>query len=214
MEKFSKVTGIVAPMPWDNVNTDMISPKHVMKAVKKTGLAWGFFQEYRVGPDGEVKPDFVLNKAPWDKASIIVSLENWGCGSSREHAPWAMRDYGVRSVIALSFADIHYNNCFKNGILPVRLPAEELTRVMQAAEAGQEVTVDLTTCQVTLADGTVFGFEVDAVRRDALLNGQDEIDQTKTQMAEIEAFEASHRRDVPWLFDRRPQAVAKGEPVT
>ncbi|WP_368186187.1 3-isopropylmalate dehydratase small subunit [Aestuariibius sp. HNIBRBA575] len=213
MEKFSKVTGIAAPMPWDNVNTDMISPKHVMKAVKKTGLAWGFFQEYRFGRDGAVKPDFVLNKAPWDKASIIVSLENWGCGSSREHAPWAMRDYGIRSVIALSFADIHYNNCFKNGILPVRLPVEELNRVMQAAEAGEAVTVDLTTCQVTLADGTAFGFEVDAVRRDALLNGQDEIDQTKTQMTEIEGFEARHRRDVPWLFDRHPKVVAKVEPV-
>lgn len=202
MEKFTKVTGIAAPIPWDNVNTDMISPKHVMKAVKKTGLAWGFFQEYRFDPEGNRTEDFVLNKAPWDKASIIVSLENWGCGSSREHAPWAMRDFGIRSVIAISFADIHYNNCFKNGILPVRLTAEQVAQVMLAAEAGEAVTVDLITCRITLPDGRQFAFHVDAIRRDALLNGMNEIDQTKMQMRDIEDFEARYRNDVPWLFER------------
>jgi len=203
MEKFTKVTGIAMPLPWNNVNTDMICPKNVMKVVKKTGLSWGFFQEYRFTPDGQKDLNFVLNKEPWDKASIIVSLENWGCGSSREHAPWAMRDFGIRSVIAVSFADIHYNNCFKNGILPVRLTLDEVDPVMRAAENGEDISVDLTTCRVELADGTHFSFAVDDFRRTALLNGMDEIAQTKTQFDEIRAFEACYRQAVPWLFDRK-----------
>ena len=203
MKQFTHITGIAAPMPWNNVNTDMISPKHVMKAVKKTGLAWGFFQEFRFDENGEYNPDFVLNKAPWDKASIIVALHNWGCGSSREHALWAMRDFGIRSVIAISFADIHYNNCFKNGILPVQLENKQLIEVMRSAEAGEEVTVDLKSCQVSIAEGMNFEFEIDSVRRDTLLNGLDEITQTKQQISEIQEFEARYCLDVPWLFNRK-----------
>lgn len=203
MEKFTSVTGIAAPIKQNNVNTDMISPKNVLKSVKKTGLSWGFFQEFRFRPDGSKDSNFVLNQSPWDKASIIVSLENWGCGSSREHAPWAMRDFGIRSVIAISFADIHYNNCFKNGILPVRLKVHEIDQVMKAAENGEALTVDLEQCKVALLDGNTFDFEVDHVRRKALLSGMDEIDQTKMLAANIEFFEENYRNKVPWLFNRK-----------
>ena len=133
---------------------------------------------------------------------MIVSLENWGCGSSREHAAWAMQDYGIRSIIAISFADIHYNNCCKNGILPVRLAPYEVAQVMRVAEAGEEITVDLITCCVEIANGTKFFFEIDDFRRNSLLNGMDEIDQTNTQLDKIIEFERQYRNKVPWLFNR------------
>lgn len=201
MEQFTRITGIIAPMPWNNVNTDMISPKHVMKAVSKKGLSWGFFQEYRFKLNGEKDQDFILNKSPWDNASMIVSLENWGCGSSREHAVWTMRDYGIRSIIAISFAEIHYNNCFKNGILPVCLAPHEVAQIIKLAEAGEEITVDLVSNYVELKNGTRFLFEVDEVRRKALLNGMDEIDQTNMQLNKITEFEKEYSNKVPWLFN-------------
>lgn len=200
MEQFTKVTGIAAPMPWNNVNTDMISPKHVMKAVSKSGLSWGLFQEYRFNSNGEKNPDFILNKKPWDTASIIVSLENWGCGSSREHAVWAMKDYGIRSVIAISFADIHYNNCFKNGILPVCLAQDEVLQVLEVAKAMEPVTIDLLSCTVEIGLDTKFSFKVDEFRRDALLSGMDEIDQTRTQLNKIIEFEQQYKHKAPWII--------------
>ncbi|MEX6505265.1 3-isopropylmalate dehydratase small subunit [Jiella sp. M17.18] len=204
MEKFTSVSGYAAPIPINNVNTDMITPKNVLKAVTKKGLVPFFFQEYRFNPDGSENPDFVLNKEPWRNAKIIVSLENWGCGSSREHSPWAMKDFGIRSVIAISFADIHYSNCFKNGILPVALKPDEVDRVMKSAEAGEIVTVDLEALAVTLEDGTRFAFEVEDFRRDALLSGLDEVGQTLEHEDQIAAFEAKQRQVTPWLYDRRP----------
>ncbi len=202
MEKFTKVSGFAAPIPLNNVNTDMISPKNVMKSVTKKGLGWGLFQEYRNLPNGDKNPDFVLNKKPWSSAKIIVSLNNWGCGSSREHAPWAMHGFGIRSVIAISFADIHYNNCFKNGILPVQLLPDEIKHVMNSAEAGEEMTVDLQKNVVSLADGTTFHFNVSSFYRDSLLSGADEIDYTLAQITSIERFEKKQRKLTPWLFDR------------
>jgi 3-isopropylmalate/(R)-2-methylmalate dehydratase small subunit len=202
MEKFLSISGYAASIPMSNVNTDMITPKNVMKSVTKKGLAWGLFQNFRFNPDGSKKQDFVLNKAPWNQAKIIVSMENWGCGSSREHAPWAMYDFGIRSVIAISFADIHYNNCFKNGILPVRLAHDQILQVQASAEAGEIITVNLETQQVKLLDGTCFQFEIDAAGRLALLAGYDEIDQTMLHAADIDAFEIRHKALVPWLFNR------------
>lgn len=202
MEKFIRVTGIAAPIPINNVDTDMITPKQVLKAVTRKGLAWSLFQEHRFRPDGSENPDFVLNKEPWRNAKIIVSLENWGCGSSREHSPWAMYDFGIRAVIAISFADIHYNNCFKNGILPAALKPDEIDVVMKSAKAGEEVTVDLERQIVGLADGTEFTFEIEDFRRDALLRGLDEIGQTLDQASAISAFEEKQRKVTPWLYDR------------
>ena len=204
MEKFTQITGIAAPMPIDNVNTDMITPKNVLKAVTKKGLVPFFFAEYRFRADGSENPDYILNRAPWRSAQIIVSLENWGCGSSREHAVWAMHDFGIRAVIAISYAEIHYNNCFKNGILPLTLKPDEIDRVMKSAEAGETVTVDLEAQVVALRDGTRFAFQIDEVRRSALLSGQDEIDQTLAHADAITAFENRQRAITPWLYDRRP----------
>ncbi|MCW2240502.1 3-isopropylmalate dehydratase small subunit [Azospirillum canadense] len=204
MEKFVQITGYAAPMPMNNINTDMITPKQVMKAVSRKGLSWGLFCEYRFDDQGNENPDFVLNKEPWRRASIVVALENWGCGSSREHAPWAMLDFGIRSVIAISFADIHYNNCFKNGILPVALKPDEVARVMKDAEAGKPVTVDLPSQTVRLEDGAAFPFHVDPFRKDCLLNGFDDIALTMLESDKIDAYESAYRKKVPWLFDRRP----------
>jgi 3-isopropylmalate/(R)-2-methylmalate dehydratase small subunit len=200
MSEFTKITGVVAPILWNNVDTDMISPKQVLKTVSKAGLAWGFFQEYRFKLNGDLNPEFILNQKPWDKASIIVSLENWGCGSSREHAVWAMRDYGIRCVIAASFAEIHYTNCFKNGILPISLNNIELEQVIKIAQDGLEITVDLIRCCIDLPNGEQINFVVDESRRTSLLHGMDEIDETNTQVKKIIEFESKYKKQVPWLF--------------
>lgn len=199
MEKFTKITGFAVPIPQDNVNTDMISPAHVMKAVSKKGLAHGFFEELRFFSNGE-KTDFILNKAPWDSSSIIISLKNWGCGSSREHAPWAMYDFGIRSVIAISFADIHYNNCMKNGILPVKLSPKEIKVVMKSAELGEKITVDLQKQQVVLMNNTKFAFEVDKFYRDRLLLGESDISYTLRYLDAIGEFESAQKKSTPWLY--------------
>lgn len=204
MEKFTSIKGYAAPMPIPNINTDMITPKYMLKWVTKTGLSWGLFREYRIRDDGSENPDFILNQEPWRKAKLIVALENFGCGSSREHAPWALYDFGIRSVIATSFADIFYNNCFKNGLLPVILKPEEIGQVMEEAKAGRQVTVDLLAQKVTLEDGRKFGFEVTEFRKYCLLNGLDDIGLTLEQAPKIEQFEQAQRARQPWLYDRTP----------
>ncbi|MES3002433.1 MAG: 3-isopropylmalate dehydratase small subunit [Pseudomonadota bacterium] len=202
MEKFATVKGYAAPMPIPNINTDMITPKYMLKWVTKKGLSWGLFREYRIREDGSENPDFILNREPWRRAKLIVALENFGCGSSREHAPWALHDFGIRSVIAVSFADIFYNNCFKNGILPVTLSPAQVEQVMGEAQAGREVTVDLEAQEVRLESGEVFGFEVNEFRKRCLLQGLDDIALTLEHAPAIEGFESAQRARLPWLYER------------
>ncbi|WP_045737617.1 3-isopropylmalate dehydratase small subunit [Xanthomonas sp. MUS 060] len=204
MEKFTTIKAYAAPMPIPNINTDMITPKYMLKWVTKTGLSWGLFREYRIRDDGSENPDFILNQEPWRKAKLIVALENFGCGSSREHAPWALYDFGIRCVIATSFADIFYNNCFKNGLLPVILEPDEVEQVMEEAKAGRQVAVDLPMQNVVLEDGRQFGFEVTEFRKYCLLNGLDDIGLTLGQAPKIEKFEQAQRARQPWLYDRAP----------
>ncbi|MES2937159.1 MAG: 3-isopropylmalate dehydratase small subunit [Pseudomonadota bacterium] len=206
MEKFTTIKGYAAPMPIPNINTDMITPKYMLKWVTKTGLSWGLFREYRIRDDGSENPDFILNQEPWRKAKLIVALENFGCGSSREHAPWALYDFGIRSIIATSYADIFFNNCFKNGLLPVVLKPEEVDQVMEEAKAGREVAVDLPQQKVTLEDGRQFGFDVTEFRKHCLLNGLDDIGLTMQQAPKIDQFEQRQRAAQPWLYERTPIA--------
>ncbi len=177
MEKFTKLSGIAAPLPMINVDTDMIIPKQFLKTIKRTGLGKHLFDEMRYEPDGTEKPDFVLNKPAYRKAQILVAGANFGCGSSREHAPWALLDFGIRCVIAPSFADIFYNNCFKNGILPIPLPQEEIDKLMDDAERGANaiVAVDLEKQEITGPDGGRIHFDMDPFRKHCLLNGLDDI---------------------------------------
>ena len=202
MEPFVKLTGIAAPLRMINVDTDMIIPKQHLKTIRRTGLGRFLFDELRFTPDGAERPDFVLNRAPYRGAQILIAGENFGCGSSREHAPWALLDYGIRCVIAPSFADIFYNNCFKNGILPVRLPKAVVESLMDQAEQGANarVTVDLEACEVRAPDGTAHSFEIDAFRRHCLLEGLDDIALTLQKSAEIANFEAGQTRVQPWLY--------------
>ena len=204
MDKFITLTGYAAPLPLENVNTDMITPKYMLKWVTKTGLSWGLFREHRYHPDGTENAGFVLNQPPWREAKMMVSWENFGCGSSREHAPWALLDFGIRSIIAVSFADIFYNNCFKNGMLPVALPRIQVERVMRDAQAGKQVTVDLPAQQVRLEDGTSFAFELNSFLKHRLLYGLDDIGLTLEHAHRIDAFEAAQRQRLPWLYDRKP----------
>src|ERR1700741_1967469 len=167
MQKFDQLTGVAAPLPMMNVDTDMIIPKQFLKTIKRTGLSKNLFDEMRYTPDGKERPDFVLNRPAYRKASILVAGANFGCGSSREHAPWALLDFGIRCVIAPSFADIFYNNCFKNGILPVALPKDAVEKLMQAAEAQQKITVDLGRQTVTAGNHS-FAFDIDPFRKRCL----------------------------------------------
>ncbi len=201
MQKFDKLTGVAAPMPLVNIDTDMIIPKQFLKTIKRSGLGVNLFDEMRYNDDGSEKPDFVLNKPAYRDAEIIVAGENFGCGSSREHAPWALLDFGIRCVISTSFADIFYNNCFKNGILPIVLPAEQIAVLMEDAEKGQNarLDIDLESQQVTAADGEVFHFEIDAFKKHCLLNGLDDIGLTMEKVASIDAFEANAAIARPWV---------------
>jgi 3-isopropylmalate/(R)-2-methylmalate dehydratase small subunit len=201
MTPFTTLTGIAAPMPLVNIDTDMIIPKQFLKTIQRTGLGKNLFDELRYHPDGTENPDFVLNRPPYRNAQILVTGDNFGCGSSREHAPWALLDFGIRCVISTSFADIFYNNCFKNGILPVVLPAEAVANLMQQVQMGANprVTVDLPAQTVTAPDGTVWHFEVDPFRKHCLLNGLDDIGLTLEKVAAIDAFEARARTRFPWL---------------
>jgi len=200
MDKFNKLSGIAAPMPLVNIDTDMIIPKNFLKTIKRSGLGVNLFDEMRYNQDGSEKPDFVLNKPAYRTAEIIVAGENFGCGSSREHAPWALLDFGIRCVISTSYADIFYNNCFKNGILPIVLPKEQVDKLMEDAERGANarITVDLEAQTVSASDGTEFHFEVDPFKKHCLLNGLDDIGLTMEKSAAIDTFEAKYQAQMPW----------------
>jgi 3-isopropylmalate/(R)-2-methylmalate dehydratase small subunit len=201
MERFTTLTGIAAPMPLVNIDTDMIIPKQFLKTIARTGLGKNLFDEMRYTPEGAEIPGFVLNQPAYRSAQIIVAGDNFGCGSSREHAPWALLDFGIRCVIATSFADIFYNNCFKNGILPIVLPEDQVAALMEDAQRGANarVSVDLAAQTVTASDGTVHGFQIDPFRKHCLLNGLDDIGLSLEKVASIDAFEARAAASRPWV---------------
>ncbi|WP_299869315.1 3-isopropylmalate dehydratase small subunit [uncultured Hoeflea sp.] len=201
MEKFVRLTGVAAPLPVVNVDTDMIIPKDYLKTIKRTGLGKGLFAEARYNEDGSENPDFVLNQPAWRDARILVAGDNFGCGSSREHAPWALLDFGIRCVISTSFADIFYNNCFKNGILPIVVSQDNLDKLMDDARRGANATVsiDLETQEIRGPDGGVIGFEVDAFKKHCLLNGLDDIGLTLEKASAIDSYEAQASQSRPWL---------------
>lgn len=200
MQKFTALTGIAAPMPLVNIDTDMIIPKQFLKTIARTGLGKNLFDEMRFTQDGAEIADFVLNQPAYRKAEIIIAGDNFGCGSSREHAPWALLDFGIRCVISTSFADIFYNNCFKNGILPIVMPQDVVDILMADAKRGENArqTVDLTAQTVTTSDGQAFPFEVDAHRKHCLLNGLDDIGLTLEKASAINSFEAKNAVARPW----------------
>lgn len=201
MDKFTTLTGVAAPMPLINIDTDMIIPKQFLKTIKRTGLGKNLFDEMRYDDNGEEKPDFVLNKPAYRNAQIIVAGDNFGCGSSREHAPWALLDFGIRCVISTSFADIFFNNCFKNGILPIVLPQEEIEKLFDDASRGANavLTVDLERQVISGPDGGEIGFDIDPFRKHCLLNGLDDIGQTMERADDITAFENERNARQPWL---------------
>jgi 3-isopropylmalate/(R)-2-methylmalate dehydratase small subunit len=211
MEKFTRLTGVAAPLPMVNVDTDMVIPKNYLKVTERTGLGKHLFAEMRFNADGSERPDFVLNRPAWRQAEILVAFENFGCGSSREHAPWALRDFGIRCVIAPSFADIFFNNCFKNGILPLVLPKAVCVELIDDAERGANatLTIDLEAQALTRPDGERIAFEVEPSRRSRLLEGLDEIGATVAKAHRIDAFEAKVRRSQPW----RATALDGPEPL-
>jgi 3-isopropylmalate/(R)-2-methylmalate dehydratase small subunit len=201
MTPFTTLTGIAAPMPLVNIDTDMIIPKQFLKTIKRSGLGVNLFDEMRYTQDGQEIAGFVLNQPAWRKAEILVAGDNFGCGSSREHAPWALLDFGIRAVISTSFADIFYNNCFKNGILPIVLPADQVEALMEDARKGANarMTVDLASQTVTASDGRVFAFEVDPFRKHCLLNGLDDIGLTLEKSAAIDSYEKRTASLRPWV---------------
>ncbi|MCO4848256.1 MAG: 3-isopropylmalate dehydratase small subunit [Yoonia sp.] len=201
MEKFTSLSGIAAPMALVNIDTDMIIPKQFLKTIKRSGLGVNLFDEMRYNLDGSEIPDFVLNQPAYRDAQILVAGDNFGCGSSREHAPWAIADFGIRCVISTSFADIFYNNCFKNGILPIVLPEDQRDALMKDAENGANarIEVDLEAQTVTGADGETYHFEVDAFKKHCLMNGLDDIGLTMEKVASIDTFEAAAATSRPWV---------------
>lgn len=202
MENFTTLTGVAAPMPLVNIDTDMIIPKQFLKTIKRTGLGANLFDEMRFDRDGNEIEDFVLNQPAYREAQILVAGDNFGCGSSREHAPWALLDFGIRCVISTSFADIFYNNCFKNGILPVVLPQEQVDALMKDAEKGanSRITVDLEEQVITGSDGETYTFDVDPFKKHCLLNGLDDIGLTvENAAASIDAYETRVSAERPWV---------------
>ncbi len=201
MQKFTKLSGIAAPMPLVNIDTDMIIPKQFLKTIKRSGLGVHLFDEMRRDQDGNEIADFVLNQPQYRDAQILVAGENFGCGSSREHAPWAIADFGITCVIAPSYADIFYNNCFKNGILPITLPQDQVDVLMKDAEKGSNarIEVDLEAQTITSSDGDVFHFEVDAFKKHCLLNGLDDIGLTLEKADAITGYEARASAERPWV---------------
>ena len=201
MEPFKKLEGVAAPLNMINVDTDMIIPKQYLKTIHRTGLGKALFDEMRFNTDGSEKPDFVLNKPAYRKAQILVAGDNFGCGSSREHAPWALLDFGIRCVIAPSFADIFYGNCFKNGILPIKLPQSEVDKLMDDAERGANavISIDLEKQEIRGPDGGTVKFEIDAFRKHCLLNGLDDIGLTMEKKSKIESFEKKAADKRPWV---------------
>lgn len=200
MEKFQKLSGIAAPMPLVNIDTDMIIPKVFLKTIKRSGLGVNLFDEMRYDRQGNEIPDFVLNKPQYRDAQILVAGDNFGCGSSREHAPWAIADFGIKCVISTSFADIFFNNCFKNGILPIVLPQEQVDVLMKDAEKGANarMEVDLEAQTITTSDGDVIKFDVDAFKKHCLLNGLDDIGLTMEKASAIDAYEERAKQSFPW----------------
>ena len=201
MDKFNKLDGVAAPMPIVNCDTDRIIPARFLKTIKKTGLGGNLFNDVRYNDDGSEMPDFVLNKGPYREAKFLVAGENFGCGSSREHAPWALIDFGIRCVIAPSFADIFYNNSFKNGMLLIVLPQEQIDKLMDDAEKGANarMAVDLETQQITRPDGENISFEIDAFKKHCLLNGLDDIGLTMQKDQSISKYESARDIAEPWL---------------
>ena len=200
MEKFENVSGVAAPMPLVNIDTDMIIPKQFLKTIKRSGLGVNLFDEMRYNLDGSEISDFVLNKPAYRNAEIIVAGENFGCGSSREHAPWALKDFGIKVVVSTSFADIFYNNCFKNGILPIMLPAEQVKVLMEDAERGENarISIDLENQTISSTDGTEFAFEVDEFKKHCLMNGLDDIGLSMQKVDAIDTFEKAYAQSTPW----------------
>ena len=201
MDKFEKLSGVAAPMPLINIDTDMIIPKVFLKTIKRSGLGVNLFDEMRYDDDRAEIPDFVLNKAQYRNAEILVAGDNFGCGSSREHAPWAIKDFGIRCIISTSFADIFYNNCFKNGVLPIILPQEQVDALMKDAEKGSNarIEIDLAGQTVTSSDGDVYSFEVDTFKKHCLLNGLDDIGLTMEKVGSIDNYEAKLSSERPWV---------------
>jgi 3-isopropylmalate/(R)-2-methylmalate dehydratase small subunit len=201
MDKFTTLTAIAAPLPLANVDTDKIIPARFLKTIKRSGLGVHLFDTLRFDPDGAERPDFVLNQAPYRAAQILIAHENFGCGSSREHAPWALLDFGIRCVIAPDFADIFFNNCFKNGILPIRLPRAVCDTLMADAAMGgnARLTVDLARQVVVRPNGEEISFEIDAFRKHSLLEGLDDIGQTLSHAASIDHYEQARQQARPWL---------------
>lgn len=201
MQKFTVLTGVAAPMRTINVDTDMIIPKQYLKTIERTGLGKGLFSEMRYNDDGSENPDFVLNKPAYRNAKVLVAGDNFGCGSSREHAPWALLDYGVRCVISTSFADIFYNNCFKNGVLPIVVSPEDLEKLFEDADRGANatLTVDLEAQEIRGPDGGVITFEIDAFRKHCLMNGLDDIGLTMVKGDRIDSFEKTAGLARPWM---------------
>ena len=201
MKKFEKLTAVAAPLPLINVDTDMIIPARFLKTIKRTGLGKGLFHTLRFDENGEERPEFVLNKTAYNNTKILIAGDNFGCGSSREHAPWALDDYGIRCVIASSFGDIFYNNSFKNGILPIKLPQEDIDNLMEGAERGANstVTVDLESQEIIGPDGNVIKFEIDAFKKHCLLDGLDDIGLTMEKEDKILAFEEKQKHTQPWI---------------
>lgn len=201
MEKFEKVTGIAAPMDLVNIDTDMIIPKQFLKTIKRSGLGVNLFDEMRYDDDGNEKPDFVLNKPAYRDAKILVAGDNFGCGSSREHAPWALADFGIKAIVSTSYADIFYNNCFKNGLLPIVLPEEQVKVLMEDAEKGANarMEIDLEAQTITASDGQSFHFDLDPFRKHCLLEGLDDIGLTMEKAGAIETYESGLAQSRPWV---------------
>lgn len=202
MQAFTKLTGIAAPLPKANVDTDQIIPARFLKSISRLGFGKNLFANFRFKEDGSENPDFVLNQEPYRKAEILIAFENFGCGSSREHAPWALLDFGIRCVIAPDFADIFHNNCFKNGVLPVRLPREICEKLMEDAKMGgnARMSVDLERQVVVRPNGEEIPFQIDPLRRHLMLNGLDDIGQTMQHAPAIDSFESRQRAAQPWLY--------------
>ena len=200
MDKFETFSGIAAPMPLVNIDTDMIIPKQFLKTIKRSGLGVHAFDEMRYDDDGNEIPDFVLNQSAYRESSILIAGDNFGCGSSREHAPWALSDFGIKVVVSTSFADIFFNNCFKNGMLPIVLPQEQVDLLMNDAEKGANarVEVNLEDQTITSSDGDVIKFDIDPFRKHCLLNGLDDIGLTLEKAASIDSFEAKAGAARPW----------------
>jgi 3-isopropylmalate/(R)-2-methylmalate dehydratase small subunit len=199
MQKFTTLTAVAAPLRMINVDTDMIIPKQFLKTIERTGLGKALFYELRYGENGEPKPEFVLNQAAYSNTQILVTDENFGCGSSREHAPWALLDFGIRCVISTSFADIFYNNCFKNGILPITVTPGQLEELFEDASRGDALTIELEEQEIRRPDGRVVDFEIDPFRKHCLLNGLDEIGLTLQKENAIRAFEEKAAVARPWV---------------